>query len=352
MLPRLACLLALIATSCGHSQGQGHAHTHTHAHTHARAHAHRGHEKERDSSGVLLRGGSGHACKHDHALLRNVLAQDEEGHVARGILGYDRHPMVSAQWTHEDEPHAAARAAADKTAALAADAAAAAAAEGVVEVIAEDESEGTGSGVAAEAEVDAGGQAKGQRRLGDGKVSYSKDRDAFSKIRVTTFFQEKLFAPDLDPALKSFVIQDLLPAATKYWAAALRVVPVRGNFRVPRRCTSNWQTPGRKCAAISLQQKCGHPNDPYAPIIPTAHLDYLTYCPNSPNSCQRAAAGGGVPDTDYILYVTAFQVRRASYQCLGCWPGGFVLRARAERARTFPARSSFLRPLLCLLALI
>eukprot|EP00937_MAST-01D_sp_MAST-1D-sp2_P003096 g3096.t1 len=155
-----------------------------------------------------------------------------------------------------------------------------------------------------------GGGSTAGRRLGDGKMQYGS-KGEFKPIRIATFFVEKLFAPDMDPAMKAFVTQDLLPSATDYWKKALEVVPVRGNFRVPRLCTSHWNTADRPCARVQQNQKCGGSHDPYTPTVPAQHLDYLKYCPDNnalrSGKCKEAKGGRGIPDTDYVLYVTAFQ---------------------------------------------
>jgi hypothetical protein len=142
------------------------------------------------------------------------------------------------------------------------------------------------------------------RRLGGSHLNYGTPRNtAFKPIRIKVFFQPKLIA--LSEDLKRFLQKDLLPAAMEYWGNALKVIPVEGNFRVPRFCTSSWNN--GKCAAYQMMQKCGASSNPYAPSIPDEHLDYLEVCPNSPSGCSRVKGGVGVPECDYILYVSAFQ---------------------------------------------
>ena len=105
--------------------------------------------------------------------------------------------------------------------------------------------------------------------------------------------------------------------AIKTLSSVLMVRPVQGNLVIPPMC--NEYTDGRnegKCRRPLPSQsdfKCGE----YG-VIPPEYIGTREVCRNSrnPSNCvEEGPNGAGIPDTDYILFVSAVTTRELMIKC-------------------------------------
>lgn len=136
---------------------------------------------------------------------------------------------------------------------------------------------------------------------------------AHAPIRIVPFIDESRVS--LDAEHLRFLRADLLPAALRYLAKTLAVVPAAAPLAATRACQTIFQS-SRKCNTFKVDQRCGNNLDPNDPIIPAAHFKPQTAwdtcstptASNPTSTCSGGTVtpgGGGVPDADFVLYVTA-----------------------------------------------
>ncbi|CAK4588886.1 unnamed protein product [Aphanomyces euteiches] len=143
------------------------------------------------------------------------------------------------------------------------------------------------------AEVDASGAAT------------SVDSTAvYQKLRITPFYDDASVNA-LSSTLSSYLKSKLVPDAIDFWRSTLSVVPLSGPWYAQPSCATTWATTPVVCKTVSSAPKC------YEQTIPASHLASMKYCSTCPRTgcvggvCNTTAAGSGVPDTDYMLYVRA-----------------------------------------------
>jgi hypothetical protein len=92
-----------------------------------------------------------------------------------------------------------------------------------------------------------------------------------------------------------------MPQAVKVFASLLRVVPVQGNFFVDPMCTTSWNNQATpKCKTYDLT--CS------TIAVPAAHQAAYSVYPTNPLLPPTQYPGGaGIPNTDFLIYVTAVQ---------------------------------------------
>ncbi|CAK9018751.1 Leishmanolysin-like peptidase [Durusdinium trenchii] len=105
-----------------------------------------------------------------------------------------------------------------------------------------------------------------------------------------------------DPALRSYVEDDMLPAAARWLSSAVQVLPVLGNLRLKQHCDIVSTHSGQCMRVAADNRECG-------PVtIPVEHFQEQEYCPNGRIAgCQTSPGGTGIPDTDLIIYITALR---------------------------------------------
>jgi leishmanolysin-like peptidase len=109
---------------------------------------------------------------------------------------------------------------------------------------------------------------------------------------------------NLTAAQESFLVDQLLPAAMSWVGSALRVVRSTGPLLARRTCFQQW--PSNGVCGLETTSYCGVASDDYRVTIPQWALGGMTVCTSSPSSgCSTSADGGGYPDADFVLYVTA-----------------------------------------------
>ena len=109
--------------------------------------------------------------------------------------------------------------------------------------------------------------------------------------------------------LQTFLTDTLLPDAVAWIRSALSVVPVAGVLRHARFCGEVFSD--GTCASEGSAPTCGVSSSGADYTVPTSLLDSLQTCtcPNSAGctaspECSTAAAGAGVADSDFVLFVS------------------------------------------------
>ncbi|EFO20021.2 hypothetical protein LOAG_08471 [Loa loa] len=143
----------------------------------------------------------------------------------------------------------------------------------------------------------------------DGRVRKIRnvDNDIFQPLRIHLHY-DKISIDKLTTNIQLFVNTSLLPEAVNYWQAALAVRPTAIPIRLNRKCVSNlyyMRTYEKRQSCVlgcKIETSCGEV------IIPDEHLYQCRYCtsPESQNCGTTGPADGiGVPNTDFLLYVSA-----------------------------------------------
>jgi hypothetical protein len=155
------------------------------------------------------------------------------------------------------------------------------------------------------------GRKLGDRRLSTtSSVTYESTHPFVTKdeatgvwapLRIVAVFDETLFASTMTAEKTNYLKNELLPGALKWWADSLDVIPVTGNLKLARFCNSVWSD--GVCAGFDTTDKCGGAtvNDPQ---IPSDHFQD-SIKEDAYGKQSTVAGGAGVPDADFILYVTA-----------------------------------------------
>ncbi|VDN02329.1 unnamed protein product [Thelazia callipaeda] len=133
------------------------------------------------------------------------------------------------------------------------------------------------------------------------------DDDTFQSLRIHLHY-DRASIDRLSPELQLFVNTSLLPEAVNYWQIALAVRPTQIPIRLNRKCLSNLyymraHEKRQSCVlGCKVETSCGEV------IIPDEHLFQCRYCTSSYfENCGNMGPpdGIGVPDTDFLLYVSA-----------------------------------------------
>ncbi|RDD40194.1 Leishmanolysin-like peptidase [Trichoplax sp. H2] len=118
-------------------------------------------------------------------------------------------------------------------------------------------------------------------------------------IRIHTYYaDDKIYLPK--PS-KKFLKNVLMPDVVNYFTSALSVTPLQGNLSFLT-CSSTWTSgPNAGKCRFLTNFGCG-PSFVTEKVI-EQHFQRVTYCPtSSPSSCYEYG-GGGIPNTDFIIYV-------------------------------------------------
>ncbi|KAF0688818.1 Aste57867_19640 [Aphanomyces stellatus] len=139
-------------------------------------------------------------------------------------------------------------------------------------------------------------------------TSASASNTVYQNIRITPLFDAASFGA-LSAANVNLVQNRIVSDALAFWTATLQVVPISGTWFAQRNCIQAFQTTPPVCNAVETGQMCM--DQP----IPTSHFASTRVCATCPvgtntcagGQCSTLAAGAGVPNTDYVLYVRAVQ---------------------------------------------
>ena len=132
---------------------------------------------------------------------------------------------------------------------------------------------------------------------------------AWEPIRIATFFVEADVRITI--AQREFLQASLLPAAIAHYERALRVVPAARPLFVGANCNSWWGgTDPPVCAELREAPTCGAGGPEFDPAHLRNHrvcgmCSIGGSCSRCRQACTRTGGCRGVPDADFVLYVTA-----------------------------------------------
>ncbi|KAL4002492.1 Leishmanolysin family protein [Acanthocheilonema viteae] len=158
----------------------------------------------------------------------------------------------------------------------------------------------------ADTDMDEGGNGRFRKTRNVNNVN-SVNNDIFQPLRIHLYY-DKISIDKLTTNVQFFVNTSLLPEAVNYWQAALAVRPTAIPIRLYRKCESNlyymrvYEKRQSCVLGCKKETSCGEV------IIPDEHLYQCRYCtsPESQNCGFNGPPDGvGVPNTDFLLYVSA-----------------------------------------------
>ena len=134
-------------------------------------------------------------------------------------------------------------------------------------------------------------------------------QEEWGQLRIATYYN----LDGTNPVKEAYVRDSVVPQAVQLLEAALRVDSVVGNLFAARPCYSYWTASGT-CYSFQDPPYCGHTQ------LPESHIGDTTYCLDGPASgCSTEPAGGdGVPDADFLIYVTVQQTTTCGTNTLAC----------------------------------
>ena len=140
---------------------------------------------------------------------------------------------------------------------------------------------------------------------------------AFAPLRIATYSGAGAL-DGLSAAQRTFLEDTLLPRTVADWAELLGVRPVDGSLALDRPCALSYADEdgcyGTLCSSVNADEYCGSDaDDSYNTLIPDDYFGATTYCSTCYGSacdgagsvCADTAAGAGVADADFVLFVTA-----------------------------------------------
>ena len=106
------------------------------------------------------------------------------------------------------------------------------------------------------------------------------------------------------------LITRLMNRAISFWQGSLAIVRLTSPLSFPPDCVSKWTNKNAgKCAELDAQPKCGYSS------VPASHLSAASVCKtcytDGTCECESSPSGGGVVDTDLLIYVTAAEDEEA-----------------------------------------
>ena len=117
----------------------------------------------------------------------------------------------------------------------------------------------------------------------------------------------------LNPALRTFLLDELLPAAIEWISSALAVRPIAEALRAARTCGSALTLCSSKCYSEGEIPTCGLDDAGEAAPIPPELLRNLTTCTSCAGGCIAQPAGSGAaPGAGFVLFVSAVNSSRCN----------------------------------------
>ena len=166
-------------------------------------------------------------------------------------------------------------------------------------------------------DVGADGQRVRRRRLSPA---------AWGNMRVTAHYNN---VGGTYSAEEQYVQSTVFPSAMALLEASLRVNNVGGNLKMSRPCATYWIANG-VCASFRSPVMCG------TNAVPDDYIGATQVCTGGPTtSCSTSPGGDGVPDTDFLVFVTTQQTSTCGSSTLACtWHPHVWIARVAVRCRS------------------
>ncbi|XP_060515832.1 leishmanolysin-like peptidase [Cylas formicarius] len=138
-----------------------------------------------------------------------------------------------------------------------------------------------------------------------------KKRSINQSLRILLYYDQSVYR--LDEERFDLINNTILPQAVTFWEKALFVRKTENIIRLTRKCSDsqvfvkNGQT---YCIDVcSEKTMCGEVE------VPDDHLDACRVCNSTGQQCrimEGSTPGGGIPDFDFVFYVSAMQTERCN----------------------------------------
>ncbi|CAH1153503.1 unnamed protein product [Phaedon cochleariae] len=138
-----------------------------------------------------------------------------------------------------------------------------------------------------------------------------KKRNADQSLRILLFYDQSVYR--LDEERFKLINNTILPEAVTFWERALFVRRTENVIRLTRKCsdTQVFVKDGWTHCIDTCKDKtmCGEVE------VPEDHLDACRTCNSTGQNCgvaQNSRPGKGIPDFDFVFYVSAIQTERCN----------------------------------------
>ncbi|GMT17248.1 hypothetical protein PFISCL1PPCAC_8545, partial [Pristionchus fissidentatus] len=137
--------------------------------------------------------------------------------------------------------------------------------------------------------------------------------DHFQPMRIHLHLDETILS--LSDEKLDYVKHTLLPNAIGFWEKVLRVRRHKSNLLLKRKCNETFFLWDKSVRQLACGKGCAQTTTCGDSIVPTAHLQPCHYCEyRKDDTTDRCAtegvAGEGIPETDFVLYVSSKQSER------------------------------------------
>ncbi|KAM4626891.1 leishmanolysin-like peptidase [Discoglossus pictus] len=156
-------------------------------------------------------------------------------------------------------------------------------------------------------------------------------RSAERHLRMEIVYDRSI--DDLPLGKKKLVKDKLFPQAISYLQETFQVRKPSGTILLSRHCANNQyrkkeNDPHKYChRACAQHTRCG------TVIVPEEHLQQCMACSDVGHYCgpSGAQSGKGIPDTDFVLYVSALTTERCSHDNIVAYTAYCQLEAEMDR---------------------
>jgi leishmanolysin-like peptidase len=156
----------------------------------------------------------------------------------------------------------------------------------------------------------------------------SQQDDVWAPLRIAVHYDDVWFDSSLGSTKTNFIKNKLIPSAVQWWSDSLDVIPVQGALTLERHCAQRWADDDSCAALVGLSEdRCGG-TLAEDPAIPPAHFAEAQTFSMAKQSTLASAAGAGITEADFVLYVTALPTAR-------CTEGGTLAYAGICRMDQF-----------------
>lgn len=139
--------------------------------------------------------------------------------------------------------------------------------------------------------------------------SHVRKRSISEPLRIKVFYDKSIFR--LPPEKFTIINDKILPEALVYWEKTLMVRPMLVPIRLNRKCPNNQAFSPDQDPYLYCNEYCESDTTCGEVLVPDEHLEPCRVCDRTGRYCQTLGrAGRGIPDADFVFYVSAMQTDR------------------------------------------